>query len=135
MRIEHVNLTVHDLERSIAFYRHVFGWDVRWRGEILNTTRTAPAAHVGVQDGPYLALFEAEAEAEREAGEPLRSSYAAPGVNHFAVEVEALEPILARLPAAGTRVHLEMDYEPGRRAYFYDPDGIEIEIVSYAAAA
>ena len=130
MRIEHVNLTVADLETSIDFYRRLFGWEVRWRGEIINTTRAAPAAHVGVPDGPFLALFEAE-KGERRV--PLRESYAAPGVNHFAVEVDSLEPILERLPEVGTRVHLEHDYEPGRRAYFYDPDGIEVEIVTYAS--
>ncbi len=27
------------------------------------------------------------------------------------------------------------DYEPGRRFYFFDPDGIEYEVVSYAARA
>ena len=25
------------------------------------------------------------------------------------------------------------DYEPGRRFYFLDPDGVEYEVVSYAA--
>ena len=33
---------------------------------------------------------------------------------------------------AGLEPFNHMDYEPGRRFYFFDWDGIEFEIVSYA---
>jgi len=41
----------------------------------------------------------------------------------------------ARLTAAGVQPHLEQSYEPGHRLYFFDPDGIEVELVQYAAAS
>jgi predicted enzyme related to lactoylglutathione lyase len=30
-RIEHVNLTVSDIEHSAAFFEHLLGWHQRWR--------------------------------------------------------------------------------------------------------
>jgi hypothetical protein len=38
----------------------------------------------------------------------------------------------ARVIAAGLRPFSHADYEPGRRFYFLDPDGIEYEVVSYS---
>ncbi len=32
----------------------------------------------------------------------------------------------------GSQTHSHADYEPGRRFYFHDEDGIEFEVVSYA---
>jgi len=37
-----------------------------------------------------------------------------------------------RVIAAGLTPFSHGDYEPGRRFYFFDWDGIEFEIVSYA---
>ena len=43
MYMEHVNLTVSDLARSVKFYRELFGFDVRWEG---TTSTGVAAAHV-----------------------------------------------------------------------------------------
>ena len=51
-RIEHVNLTVSDIERSAAFFEELLGWRQRWRGAAMNGGETI---HVG-EDGTYLAL-------------------------------------------------------------------------------
>ena len=32
MHLEHVNLTVGDLDRSIRFYTQLLGWRLRWKG-------------------------------------------------------------------------------------------------------
>ena len=61
MILEHINLSVSDLERSICFYRDLFDFGVRWRG---TTTEGAPAAHVG-NESVYLALFEAREKGAR----------------------------------------------------------------------
>ena len=58
MFIEHVNLTVSNLDRSVDFYQDLFGWTTRWRG---NTNDGRPAAHLG-DDRCYVALFEAAAD-------------------------------------------------------------------------
>ena len=44
MFLEHVNMSVLDLERTIDFYHRILDLDVRWRG---TTTDGTPAAHVG----------------------------------------------------------------------------------------
>ncbi len=52
-RIEHVNLTVTDIERSAAFFEELLGWKKRWRGEAMNGGETI---HVG-EDATYLAAL------------------------------------------------------------------------------
>ena len=43
-----------------------------------------------------------------------------------------LDTIEMRVKAVGLTPFNHGDYEPGRRFYFFDPDGIEYEVVSYA---
>jgi catechol 2,3-dioxygenase-like lactoylglutathione lyase family enzyme len=124
MFLEHVNLTVADLDRSIAFYCDLLGFHVRWRGK---TTDGTDAAHVG-DDRCYLALFQA-----RQSGSP-DSDYERVGINHFGFVVDDLDLARSRLTDAGVKPHFEPSYEPGHRLYFFDPDGIEVELVQYAAA-
>jgi catechol 2,3-dioxygenase-like lactoylglutathione lyase family enzyme len=120
MHLEHVNLTVADVERSARFYRDLLGFEERWRG---TTTEGRPALHVGTPDS-YLALFE---------GEPgtVGIDYDRVGFNHFGIVVDDLGAAKQRLAVLGVEIHLEADYEPGRRAYFLDPDGYEVELVEY----
>lgn len=122
MQLEHVNLTVADLDRSIAFYSTLLDADVRWsrRGE-----KESDAAHVG-DDRFYIALF--QAAAPERAPDP---AYDHVGFNHFGMVVDDLEEMRNRLAALGIDPSSEADYEPGRRLYFFDPDGIEVELVEY----
>ncbi len=121
MFLEHVNLTVSELDRSIEFYSALFGYRVRWRGR---TSNGAEAAHVG-DERCYLAFFQAERpdRVERDYGEV--------GLNHFGFVVDDLDAFKRRLQALDVAPHSEQDYEPGRRLYFLDPDGIEVELVEY----
>ena len=121
MYLEHVNLTVTDLDRSVAFYCDVLDVPVRWKGAIEDGRL---GAHVG-DDRGYLALFQA---AEGGAVEP---DYGRPGLNHFGFVVDDLEKARRRLERLGSTVHREADYDPGRRIYVYDPDGHEVEFVQY----
>jgi catechol 2,3-dioxygenase-like lactoylglutathione lyase family enzyme len=124
MHIEHVNLTVSDLDRSLAFYRDLLGFDLRWQG---STSDGEPAAHIGT-DACYLALFQG-------AGQATSMDYGRVGFNHFGVVVDDLDSARRRLEALGGEVHFEPDYEPGRRFYFFDPDGHEVELVEYPGAS
>jgi catechol 2,3-dioxygenase-like lactoylglutathione lyase family enzyme len=124
MFIEHVNLTVTDVRRSADFYERLFGWHARWEG---TTNDGRPAAHVG-DDRCYLALF----QSSKDGRAPM--DYDTVGVNHFGVVVENLDEMRARLDALGAEYGDEQDYEPGRRLYLIDPDGIEVELVQYETA-
>jgi catechol 2,3-dioxygenase-like lactoylglutathione lyase family enzyme len=122
MQLEHVNMTVANLDRSVDFYSTLLGASVRWsrRGE-----EDRDAAHVG-DDRFYLALFQA-ADGHR-APDP---AYDNVGFNHFGLVVDDLEEMKRRLALLGITPSSEADYEPGRRLYFFDPDGIEVELVEY----
>lgn len=121
MFIEHVNITVSDLQKSIDFYSKLFGFELRWR----NAPGDEPAAHVGDRNS-YIAMFEAPQPGRADA------DYDRVGLNHFGLVVEDLERFRTRLREMGVEPHLERDYDPGVRLYFYDPDGIEVELVEYA---
>ena len=123
MQLEHVNLTVADLARSIDFYTRLLGWRVRWQG---TTSAGRAAAHVG-NDDTYLALFEG-------GGASPAWDYDRVGFNHVGFRVDDLDAAKARLAELGAPVHGEDDYEPGRRLYASDPDGLEIELVAYPTA-
>ncbi len=127
MYLEHVNLTVADIDRSTDFYHRLLDFRVRWEGYSSSGRR---ASHIGIEgpDGTYLALFEGDARA-------LEMDYHKVGFNHFGVVVDDLDATRERLEGLGAQVHLEGDYEPGRRLYFLDPDGYEVELVEYPQEA
>ena len=61
--------------------------------------------------------------------------YESPGLNHVGFVVDDLDAKKKRLGELGFETHLEGDYEPGRRLYFYDPSGLEVELVEYPTDA
>ena len=122
LRIEHVNVTVSDPERSAALMESIFGWQVRWQGPAQNGGRTI---HVGTRDH-YVAFYLAPG-----GDGAARGFVKGAPLNHIGVEVDDLDATEARVVAAGLTPFSHGDYEPGRRFYFFDPDGIEFEVISY----
>jgi catechol 2,3-dioxygenase-like lactoylglutathione lyase family enzyme len=121
-RLEHVNVTVADPAQAAKLMEDLFGWQVRWEGPALNGGHTI---HVG-SDSQYLALYGPRAPAT-----PAKDFAKGRPLNHIGVEVDDLDATEARVVAAGLRPFSHGDYEPGRRFYFLDPNGIEYEVVSY----
>lgn len=121
-RLEHVNVTVSDPERAARLIEELFGWQVRWKGPARDGGHTI---HVGSKEH-YLALYTGRSVAytadDFAKGRPL---------NHVGIEVDDLDATEARVAAAGLRPFGHDNYDPGRRFYFLDPDGIEYEVVSY----
>ena len=124
-RIEHVNVTVSDPDRAARLMAALFGWHVRWQGPARDGGHTI---HVG-SDEHYIALYTAKGVAyaadDFAKGQPL---------NHIGVEVDDLDAVEAKVVAAGLKPFSHDNYDPGRRFYFLDPDGIEYEVVSYRPA-
>ncbi len=121
-RIEHVNISVADPQRSAALMEELFGWHIRWEGPAIGNGYTV---HVGNQDD-YLALYTNDAirsAAKRfEKGVPLQ---------HIGFVVDDLDAVEKKVKAAGLEPFGHDDYDPGRRFYFFDWNGIEFEVVSY----
>ncbi len=121
--IEHVNITVSDIDRTASALARIFDWHIRWRGESALGGHTI---HVG-NDRFYLAVYspglEGTASLDHRKGKPM---------NHIGIVVDDLDEIERRAAVEGFASFSHGDYEPGRRFYFFDHDGIEYEIVSYA---
>lgn len=121
-QLEHVNITVSDPQRSAALMRDLFGWHVRWEGPSMSDGHTI---HIGTNDA-YIALYSnpqvSAAKPQFDKGAPM---------NHIGVTVDDLDAVEAQVLAKGLKPFGHDDYEPGRRFYFFDWDGIEFEVVSY----
>jgi catechol 2,3-dioxygenase-like lactoylglutathione lyase family enzyme len=117
--LEHANITVSDPERSSALLQQLCDWHERWRGP---SQAGGSSIHVGNEDS-YLALYAHGGIVARHAkGQPL---------NHIALVVDDLEGAEAVVVDAGLTPFGHDNYDPGRRFYFFDWDGIEFEMVSY----
>ena len=125
-KLEHVNITVRDPDKTAAWLCEVFGWNVRWRGEAIHGGLTV---HVGTDD-QYLAVY--TGPSDKPQVEPNSSYTQRGGLNHVGVVVSNLDAVERSVDALGFTTHSHADYEPGRRFYFHDKDGIEFEVVSYA---
>ena len=121
--IEHVNLTVSNVGRTADMLVQLFGWHIRWQGKAASGGNTV---HVGT-DSSYLAVY-ADKDSD---GTPLCHAKGRP-FNHVGIVVDDLDAVDARATALGLHTFNHDDYAPGRRFYFFDGDGIEYEIVSYA---
>lgn len=121
--IEHVNVTVSDPELTANMLKSLFGWRERWRGP---SALGGSTIHVG-DDETYIAVY----AAPDGDGAPIGHVKGRP-LNHVALVVEDLDAVEANVVSLGLTPFAHGDYEPGRRFYFFDRDGIEYEIVSYS---
>ncbi len=121
--LEHANVTVSDPMRTARLMVDLFGWHIRWQGP---SALGGGTVHVGSEIS-YLALYTRDGPRTDPAtfrrGRPL---------NHVGILVDDLEEVEARVTAAGLVPFNHGDYDPGHRFYFFDPDGIEYEVVSYS---
>ncbi|MEU5693137.1 VOC family protein [Actinosynnema sp. NPDC020468] len=119
VRTGHVGLNVTDLERSLAFYRRVFGFEVLESAD--------GHAFLG-RDGRLLVTLWKQGEGE--------FPTARPGLHHLSFEVDTVEEVRAaegvlrgldvRFAHDGVVPHGEGATSGG--IFFTDPDGIRLEI-------
>ena len=128
--IEHANLTVTNPQRSAELFKQLLGWEERWRGQ---SALGGDSLHIGqAGDGAaYIALYSND---DVRADNGRRYSKGQP-LNHIGLVVNDLQAAEQAVISAGLEPSGHEDYEPGRRFYFFDWDGIEFEVVSYAGAA
>ncbi len=114
----HLHLIVRDLERSLAFYRDVFGLEERFRDGPKMVFLATPGA------GDLITLNEDPAEAA--------SAGQNGGVGHFGFKLDPgvdLDGAIAEVVRAGGALMRRSKPEDGRSyAYVRDPDGYLIEL-------
>ena len=130
--LNHVDLVVSSLERSLPFYRDLLaplGWTEL--GEARGERGEAIWCFGGPGGTSGFDLREAQSDAT-----PLPYDRYAVGVHHVAFDAPSREVVDERhrwLVAAGAEIESpprEHDYTPGYYAvFFYDPDGIKVEVV------
>lgn len=147
--IDHINLVVSDLERSVRFYTEVLGFkktrDVVMEGEWIDTivglkgVKGRVAFVVSPGGEPRLELLCYDRPAGAELPENTRPNTI--GLRHLALRVDDMEGMMVRLRAAGVTFFSEPVRVPGgvvkhdsgdkTLVYFLDPDGVILELAQY----
>jgi catechol 2,3-dioxygenase-like lactoylglutathione lyase family enzyme len=145
--IEHIGITVPDLEQATSFFAYAFGAEKIY--EMLDEPLEGPAVESGLGvptgarieairmlrlgEGPNLELFTYSGTAQRDPVLP--SDY---GLQHFCIYVDDIEEAAARLEKAGGQLLSEPGDLPGGDAgegnqYLYarTPWGSTVELVTY----
>ncbi len=124
--LEHVNLVVSDIEKTLAFYQAAFPhWQVRGGGEGKWYGKPRNWVHFG-DDYQYLAFNDDGVGENRDlTGHQI-------GLAHFAFATNDMAGVIKRLAQAGFAVDKEgAEDEYRSNVYFIDPNGYEVEFVQY----
>ena len=119
--IDHVALTVRDVERACAWYGEVLGFERRYEG-----MWNGVPAFVG-KGSTALALFPAGEEAQ-----PANSGREQIGMMHLALRASRKDFLAAQRDLKERGIAFEFqDHEISHSIYFRDPDGHRLEITTY----
>jgi methylmalonyl-CoA/ethylmalonyl-CoA epimerase len=127
--LDHVALSVPDIEQSVAWYQTMFGFKVFRRSGQPNGMQTAYIQRGDVR----IELFQVPGaaplpESRRNPSEDFRTH----GVKHFAFRVNDVRAVLAQLQAKGVKVVFELrDYPGAAFAFVSDNAGNAIELIQY----
>lgn len=150
IRIDHVNIVVSDMERSVRFYQELLGlrrgFETTLEGEWVERVTGLPGARAHCvfmeTDDPTVRLELLQYLSP--AGESIEVNRRpnTGGLRHLAFNLDSgatLNAVLERLKRAGIEVVSEPVVVPfkvgslGRKrlCYFYDPDGTVLELAAY----
>jgi catechol 2,3-dioxygenase-like lactoylglutathione lyase family enzyme len=135
----HVGISVENLERSIGFYRDMFGMELLAApfpfggaqfSEIMDIPDVQGRMCMIAKGNLWLELFEFASPAGKEKDRDYPVSDR--GYSHFGFMVDDIDAVYARLMVAGVRVHSPVQTFAGggmRAAYCRDPDGNVFEVL------
>ena len=149
--IDHLNIVVADMARSLAFYCGLLGFtqtkeahlEGEWIERIVGLRGVKAHAVFIVSPGgePRIELLRYDAPAGVARAENSRANTL--GLRHFALRVDDIAAMTAKLRAAGVEVWGEPTRVPGgvvkfdeggggkTLVYFLDPDGVIVELAEY----
>jgi len=136
--LHHLDLAVSDVERSLAFYLDLLGplgWEVMRRYPTYRGTEEV--VYLGPQGEPDAGRLSTGFGLRRADGGA--HQYYGVGVEHIAFEVDTKDEVddaHRRAMVSGAKIHFPPEEdrdEPGYYAFFvFDPDGMRIEVFSWA---
>jgi catechol 2,3-dioxygenase-like lactoylglutathione lyase family enzyme len=149
VQIDHINLVVQDLDRMIAFYRDALGLKVTkqatitgdWIGATVGLKDVhADVVYLDLESGPRIELIRYNCPALDRPPDVDKPN--APGLRHFALRVDDIDAIVARLNKAGVKFFADVQTVPDsqvtyaggirkRLVYFQDPEGNLLEFCEY----
>ncbi|GAA1772295.1 VOC family protein [Streptomonospora arabica] len=136
--VNHVGITVADLDRSIAFYRALTGREPAGPVELPDTPEMARC--IGVEDAALRAAtlrlrnINIDLVEYRRPASGQRLAVNAPTAVHLCFEVDDFDGVYERLSAAGIDFAGEPppvgpEHGVPKTAYFTDPDGVHLELI------
>jgi len=122
IKLDHINLTVIDLNESITWYQNLFEFQLK-EGELTNLTE--PWAIIGKDDSMLCLYEDKNLKSAAEAGDgPFHRVY------HFGIRIDDREAWEEKLRSTGVKVRYGGAYQYPRSVSWYisDPSGHEIEV-------
>jgi lactoylglutathione lyase len=141
-RPHHTGITVADLDRSVAFYRDLLGFEevFSWnpRAEYIGRLVGYPDAdiHATILRMPNSEVFLELMEYRGVDRTPADTGTANPGIAHIAFFVDDCDALYRDLTARGVKSVSEPvtptigPNEGGRVVYLIDPDGVRVELIA-----
>jgi catechol 2,3-dioxygenase-like lactoylglutathione lyase family enzyme len=139
--LDHVSVTVNDIDRSLVFYHELLGLPILGRGEekgtdVARVTGLGGAhfryADLDLGSGQILELL----QYLYPRGTPLKQSVHDPGSGHLALRVDDIQEVLRRMNQAGVSARSEpvtleepLWWQGATCVYVTDPDGVTVELV------
>lgn len=121
--IDHINMTVKNLSKSVEYYNKLFGFQVFEEGDFRGTHYKI----IGLSNKAMLCLYENK-ELEKENN----------NISHFGFNIQFTNNIVEKLEGAGANVRYYngkaiIQYPESKSIYVKDPDGNEIELTEVFA--
>ena len=137
----HFNVTVSDMDRSLAFWHGLLGLQLLGRGiveyphldEIVGLENTRIEwAELALPAGGMIEVF----RYHRPVGDAVRPRIPDPGCTHVCLEVRELDQLVERLRDAGVETRSRRavpipfgDWKDVKSIYVRDPDGVTVELI------
>jgi catechol 2,3-dioxygenase-like lactoylglutathione lyase family enzyme len=117
--IDHINMNVKNLAKSIEFYEKMFGFEVKESG--VSPMSGNKFAIIGESNKAFLAIYEGS--------EPSKLNHIGFNVENFELVLEAIKKHNIRVGDYGDENGI-VNYPQSKSIYIYDPDENEIELSS-----
>ena len=112
--MDHVNMTVKNLEESVEFYKNLFGFKVK-------KEQPEHKSKIIGNDKVKLCLYE----------DPQMSTEG--GIAHFGFNIENFDEIMEKCKSLNVKVYYDgpVQFEKSRSIYISDPSGYDIELSEF----